>query len=150
MSAIYFGIDFGRITTGGIVTGFPLPNFCGSIYCITTGTDGNVWFTQPQANQIGRITPSGAVTEFLLPNFKTYPYGITAGPDGNLWFTEFYGNRIGRITTSGVITEFPLTIKGPTLAITAGADGNLWFPQEDLEPHTESGIGEITIDWRLM
>src|SRR5260370_40257989 len=77
MSAIYFGIDFGRITTGGIVTGFPLPNFFGSIYCITAGPDGNVWFTQPQANQIGRITPSGAVTEFLLPTRTGSPRGPT-------------------------------------------------------------------------
>ncbi len=34
---------------------------------MTLGADGNVWFTQPQANKIGRITPDGYITEVALP-----------------------------------------------------------------------------------
>src|SRR5262245_18799499 len=62
---------------------------------ITRGPDGNLWFTEADANRIGRITPAGVVTEFsagITPNSQ--PSGITAGPDGNLWFTE--AGKIGR------------------------------------------------------
>ena len=31
---------------------------------ITTGPDGNLWFTEYGGDKIGRITPSGTITEF--------------------------------------------------------------------------------------
>ena len=34
---------------------------------ITTGPDGNLWFTEPFNNKIGRVTLSGVITEFALP-----------------------------------------------------------------------------------
>src|SRR5262245_38182118 len=55
---------------------------------ITTGPDGNLWFTEGIGNQIGRITSAGAVTEFAIPTAGSQPLSITAGPDGNVWFTE--------------------------------------------------------------
>src|SRR5258708_1766324 len=61
---------------------------------ITTGPDGNLWFTEEFKQHVGRITPSGVVTEFSAGQDENI--GITAGPDGNLWFTEF-GDQIGRI-----------------------------------------------------
>ncbi|HEU5380713.1 MAG TPA: hypothetical protein VFV38_35265, partial [Ktedonobacteraceae bacterium] len=107
---------------------------------ITTGSDGNLWFTEVDANKIGRITTDGTITEFRLPPSDGRPRGIAAGPDGNLWFTEWDGSKIGRITRSGTITEFSLPdTKSRPWSITAGPDGNLWF--------TEAGgnkIGRIT------
>jgi len=82
---------------------------------ITTGPDGNLWFTELDGQRIGRITPRGVVTEFgagITAGGK--PVDIKAGPDGNLWFTERVGNRIGRITPAGEVTEF-------SAGITAGA-----------------------------
>ena len=80
---------------------------------IAAGPDGNLWFTEYDANRIGRITPTGVVTEFSAGISEgSAPNGITAGPDGNLWFTESDASRIGRITPSGVVSEFP-----PTAAI---------------------------------
>ncbi len=98
---------------------------------ITAGPDGNLWFTEANANQIGRITPAGVVTEFsagITPGAGLS--GITAGPDGNLWFTEYDGNRIGRITPKGKVKEFSAGISSPPREITAGCDGNLWFTQD--------------------
>ena len=111
------------------VTEFAIPTADSSPMGIAAGPDGNLWFTEYQANKIGRITPSGTITEFPLANGSS-PYGIAAGPDGNLWFTEPLGNRIGRITPAGVITEFslPTANSGPG-EITAGPDGNLWFTE---------------------
>src|SRR5262245_60235950 len=92
------------------VTEFPIPiidTLSSRPEGITRGPDGNLWFTEADANRIGRITPAGVVTQFpagITPGSQ--PGEITAGPDGNLWFTEADGNRIGRITPAGVVTEF--------------------------------------------
>ncbi len=120
---------------------------------ITTGSDGNLWFTENASGQIGRMTPAGVVTQFALPEVPPpagspagtasttpNPTAITAGPDGALWFTGIPG-EIGRITTAGVVTEFPLPAVPPpagskpgtastpatATAIAAGPDGALWF-----------------------
>ena len=117
---------------------FPVLTASASPLGITTGPDGNVWFTENQANQIGMINPtSHAVSEFPIPTAKSGPSGITAGPDGNLWFTEFAANQIGMINpTTHVVSQFaiPTAGSGPA-AITAGPDGNLWF--------TEFNAGQI-------
>jgi YD repeat-containing protein len=129
-----------RITPSGVHTIFPLSNpaaFFPSGFghsAITRGPDGNLWFTENNANRIGRITPAGQITEFDLPNANSSPTHIIAGPDGALWFTEAQGSRIGRITTSGAITEFSIQFTGTNIPrahdITVGSDGNLWVTME--------------------
>lgn len=108
---------------------------------ITTGPDGNLWFTvMGPAQAIGRITPAGAITTYPLPysDFGSQMWGIAAGPDGNVWFTHtFGGNGIGRITPAGVITQFPVTNDAP-VGIAAGPDGNMWFT-------ANSAIGKISM-----
>ena len=42
---------------------------------ITTGGDGNLWFTEPGAKMIGRVTPLGVITE--------YATGVTGATGGN-------------------------------------------------------------------
>lgn len=124
------------------VTEFSVPTPNAAPWDITVGPDGNLWFTEEEANKIGRITPSGVITEFssgITPNAA--PMGIASGPDGNLWFTEPGVNRIGRITPAGVITEFSVVntnIAGALSYITAGPDGNLWFTDAN------DRIGRIT------
>ena len=63
---------------------------------ITSGPDGNLWFTENTRNAVVRLTPSGAFTFFTVPTAGANPHGITTGPDGALWFTEFNANKIGR------------------------------------------------------
>jgi virginiamycin B lyase len=97
---------------------------------ITTGPDGNLWFTEEGTNGIGRLTPSGAYTHFPLPNPVSIPDQITPGPDGRLWFTESGGNRIGAITTTGAITEYNnggIGVGASPSGITVGPDGALWY-----------------------
>jgi streptogramin lyase len=64
---------------------------------ITTGPDGNLWFTEYRANQIGKLELVGP-NEYALPTNNTLPRDITAGPDGNLWFTELNGLTAAAIT----------------------------------------------------
>jgi virginiamycin B lyase len=158
--------QFGRITTGGSITGFavpiPTPTSEGAFpipRSATAGPDGNLWFTvatyvyfypayTPVGGLIARVTTGGAVTEFRLPVAHSVPEAIVSGPDGALWFTQTMdygigqnsiGNEIGRITTGGSINEYPIVDAISSLeGITRGPDGALWF--------ADSGgcIGRIT------
>ncbi len=110
---------------------------------ITTGPDGNLWFTE-EFPAVGRCTPAGQVTEFPVTGVGlASSSGVTAGPDGNIWFTLTSPSSpevVCRITPAGKITEFPvtgLTPDGNSGGITAGPDGNLWFT-------ASNGIGRIT------
>lgn len=120
----------GRLTTAGIFTSFAIP-FASIPWDITTGSDGNLYFTNFVQNpvSIDRITPQGQVTAFhFTDKAGGYPYNITAGPDGNLWFTDRNTKRIGKMTTAGKFTFYLLPSKsGSTDAITAGPDGAIWF-----------------------
>ena len=77
---------------------FPLPGGHGRTGSITSGPDGNLWFTYFDKGQIARMTPKGALTIYQLPNQYAGPYALIAGPDGAVWFTESYDRKIGRIT----------------------------------------------------
>lgn len=111
---------------------------------ITSGPDGNLWFTEYRGNQIGKISPQGVITEFPLPTARSYPNSITRGADGNLWFTESGGmnwNLIGRITPTGAITEFAIpTANSDPSHIISGADGNLWFGEYGID----AKIGKVS------
>src|SRR5215472_3695260 len=89
---------------------FPTPTAYSGPAGITSGPDGNLWFTENYSNKIGRITTCGVITEFPIPTPGSGPLGIATGLDGNLWFTENTAGsgKIGQITTDGTITEFPL------------------------------------------
>jgi streptogramin lyase len=126
------------------VTEFSLPAPHGA-RAITTGPDGNLWFTDGgffQQGWIGVVNPTThAMSFFSTPTNGSVPMGITSGPDGNLWFTEYAASKIGMINpTTHAISEFrtPTKSAGP-YAITAGPDGNLWFTESNLAYQ----IGEI-------
>ena len=122
-----------KIEAIGKITEYSLPkNSCPNQ--ITTGPDGNIWFTEYCSDKIGKITPEGKITEFS----SCRPSGITAGPDGNVWFT--CGETVGKITPSGTITEYKVNARSGS-AIVTGPEGNLWFTtmEEDVDKITPSG-----------
>ncbi len=110
---------------------------------ITTGPDGNLWFTESRGDRIGRMTLTTGVVTYYRSGMTVgaSPRGITAGPDGNLWFTEYKSNRIGKITPAGMITEYSVGLSAGANpnGITAGPDGNLWFTE-----FSGNRIGKIT------
>lgn len=122
------------------ITEFKTSTIFDGPYDITSGPDGNLWFTEYYGGKIGQITPNGVITQFPTPTGESFPQGITPGPDGNIWFTELGVNKIGRITTSGIFTEFliPTNNSGPA-GITIGPDGNIWFTE-----YHGNKIGRIT------
>jgi streptogramin lyase len=124
------------------ITEFSIPTPSAFPAGITSGPDGNLWFTEDASSKIGRVTTGGVFTEFAIPSGSGGPVNIVTGPDNNLWFTEGdvgSTSQIGRITpASGIITQF-VTGNVDTQGIAAGPDGNLWY--------TEIGankIGRIT------
>jgi len=123
----------------GAIKEFVVPGGNSCPQAIAAGPDGNLWFTESNANRIVRITPTGTISEFALPPVSIAA-GIAAGPDGNVWFTEFYADKIGRLTPAGALSEFPIpTPNSQPQAIAAGPDGNLWFTES-----TGNKIGRIT------
>ena len=98
---------------------------------ITTGPDGNVWFTDAGASTIAKISTSGTgLTEYNTNTGGATPVGITKGPDNRIWFTELSGsvNQVGRSSTTGSQNEFAINKASamPT-GITTGPDGHMWF-----------------------
>ncbi|MBT2449226.1 DUF11 domain-containing protein [Streptomyces sp. ISL-43] len=85
-----------RADVGDIVE-YTLPTAGSSPSEITTGSDGNLWFTEQVGDRIGRITTDGDIQEYPLPNAGSGTIRITAGPDGNMWFTEIFADRVGRL-----------------------------------------------------
>jgi sugar lactone lactonase YvrE len=126
------------------VTEFALPVALGTAHQITSGPDGNLWFTTLHTRHVGRITPSGVVTGFPLPESLGHPAGITAGPDGHLWFAGYTASKIGRVATDGSITEFDLPDDVFPQGIAAGPDGNLWFTEQPARVGRISPSGQVT------
>src|SRR5712691_142086 len=70
---------------------------------IATGSDGNLWVTEPDADRIARVPTSGSPIQEIAPPPCNSPLATFCvsyiAPDcaGNLWFTESTRNKIGRI-----------------------------------------------------
>lgn len=127
------GGAIGRMTPGGTLTEFPLPNKFNKPFAIAAGPDGNLWFTE-DASVIGRVTLSGQITEFPIPSRQALPDAIAVGPDGAMWFTEGGVDRIGRISTQGHVKEFNLPRDSFPSGIVTGPDGKLWITMQSGPP----------------
>jgi virginiamycin B lyase len=101
---------------------------------ITTGAEGDIWFTQPTASgAVGRLVPAGGqVTEYSAGLTQGKLQGIALGSDGNLYVAEAGNNgAIAQVTPQGTIRELTegLTPKSEPWAIAPGPDGNVYFTE---------------------
>ena len=134
----------GKLSTDGVVTNYTagLTALAKPIY-IKAGPDGNMWFTELDANKIGRITDLGSINEFEIPRVpelttSSRPIAIVPDPRGlGMWFSEEAGNNvtfIGPMDVNGNVTfrQYPVP-KTRSDVILAGLsfdrDGNLWTQQ---------------------
>ena len=62
------------ITPSGTLNELPFPSTVNSPYGITTGPDGNIWFTDYSGNEIGRVNLTGgsptSTPTFNISGFK--------------------------------------------------------------------------------
>src|SRR5262249_23799521 len=82
--------QIGEITYGGVVSEFPVPTSGSSPSGITTGPDGNPWFTEATTNQIGQVEwpdlPSsgtsllGPITQLSTASVSNYVSGGREDP----------------------------------------------------------------------
>jgi virginiamycin B lyase len=127
----------GRATPNGQIAEFPLPARSETelgISSIAAGSDGRLYFTEPNANRIGRVSTNGEILERLLPNPGSAPRSITAAPDGSLWFTEEAGDRVGRFSPIvETLRERQLTPGARPAGIAARADGTIWITEPGVD-----------------
>ncbi len=113
---------------------FPIPTPDSESLWITTGPDGNLYFTENAANQIGQFNPTThAFNAFPIPTPDSGPTSITAGSDGNLYFTETTANQIGQFNPiTHAFAAFPIpTASSGTANITSGPNGSLYFTESN-------------------
>jgi len=129
------------------ISDFSIPTANSSPVAITTGPDGNLWFTENNANTIGTINPTThAISQFTVSNPGSEPYAIVTGSDGDLWFTDDGNNSIGVINpTTHAITEFPAPAGSIPLAIANGPNGEIWFTEQ-----SAGEIGEINVTTHII
>ncbi len=101
---------------------------------ITAGPDGNIWFTEPDLNEVGLFdTSTGIISQFTMPLPDTQPQGIVVGADDNIWFTEGGLNQLGSINPyTHVLTQYAYEAHSYSNndqgeGITAGPNNTLWF-----------------------
>ena len=94
---------------------------------ITTGSDGNLWFTA--GGKLYGITPSGTITPYdILPS---YAWNVTAGADGNLYVASA-GSSIAQVSIGGrggprFVWQVPAAGNNYINDLEPGVDGNMWF-----------------------
>jgi len=94
---------------------------------------GNVWFTELDADRLGRLDPRTGLMQHYPRAAKRsgqtlYPYSVTVDPEGKVWFTEMSNDRIGRRDpATGGIRFFTSSAPHAThMEITSDAHGNIW------------------------
>jgi streptogramin lyase len=112
---------------------------------LTTGADGNVWFTDFDTGEVGSIAPgTGAITHYTITSDLTTggaePEAIVAGPSSTMYFADFNSNAIGSISTSTAatlgssapITETDITTANANprgIAYNTVCSPNIWFTE---------------------
>jgi virginiamycin B lyase len=147
--------EIGRLVPTGELTTFAVPSTMPagasqvSLEGITTGTDGNLWFTGQggEGATIGSISTAGQVSLVPLAHPARFPTTIAAGPGGRLWFTSSgrqSDSWIGELEPDGQVREF-LQRSAFTEGITAGPEGNMWFLGASTTSRPSAGqVGRIT------
>jgi streptogramin lyase len=128
---------------------------------ITSGPDGNLWFTVNSSTgsgfvggKVGRVTTLGTPSEFSIlssseisQSIRGILSGIALGPDGNVWYDVLASNGrayVGFVGSNGGVTNYLFSMTSPRLGgITSGPDGNLWVAVETATPSSGSDTVEV-------
>lgn len=99
----------------------------GNPYGITTGPDGNIWFSDQDESTVFAFSPSTDAQVNAYPLSGEDLYDLTTGSDGAVWVTDQENGGADRITPAGIITQYPYS--GLPQGIISGADSTLWIAE---------------------
>lgn len=143
-STLYFYVLFllvamtlsGRPVQAVTISEYLTPTENSSPAGLAFDAEGNLWFTEINADKIGKLIPSQTepgtskgIVEYDLPHPHSQPNHILVARNGMVWFSEMGGNRIGRLDpATGKITEYEIpTAKSEPHHLAEAADGAIWF-----------------------
>lgn len=139
---------------GEVVLEYHTPTPDSSPADLAFDAEGNLWFTELNANRIGKLDPSKAksltsqgITEYELPQPNSKPHFLTVAENGLIWFTEG-ANRIGRLDPgNGTFKEYDIpSPHSEPHQIVEAPDGSIWFVefQTNKVGHLNPKTGKIT------
>jgi streptogramin lyase len=100
--------SLGRMSTSGVLTGFPVPTTDSFPADVTVGSDGNVWFSEANASKIGRVNLASLVSS--VPTIQSF--APASGPVGTTV----------TINGTGFTGLTAVTFNGVTATVTANSD----------------------------
>ncbi len=129
-------LSLGTPSFGEVIFEYSTPTPDSSPADLAFDNQGNLWFTELNANRIGKLVPAQGksltpqgITEYELPHPNSKPHFLTVARDGKVWFTEMGGNRVGSLDPkTGVIKEYEIpSPHSEPHQIAEGTDGSIWF-----------------------
>jgi|GEM_PF-5298054 len=132
--------------TVGVSQTFPAP--AGSnIVSLTSGPDGNIWFTDDYKNTVGYLDPStGDIQELPLPSgFVIPPRGyasIQPGPNHTLWFSV---QTTGGGAAIGEIGNLPVLVTTQTVTVTNNVTTTVTTASPPAKPSQGSTRGTLRL-----
>lgn len=143
--------SIGRVSPSGGIKEFAIPRGNCSVFDLTLGHDGNIWFAVGQASggAVGRITPGGSIQLFNLPSASSYVGEMWQAPNGALGFNVVTRTNNSQITVAmatvdqnGKISTVQIHQPGFSAdQFTVGSDKNIWC----VDP-SRRAIDQITTD----
>jgi streptogramin lyase len=135
------------LSTSSFINQFPVTTVASQPLRITADSNGNLWFTEYQGNNIGEMAaePTTVSTNITVPD------GETVTIPGGAIFEPGTTIQAGMMLPIGTLTEFTIpipTAKSDPYGIVAGPDGNIYFTQSgtgEIGEITENGAGELGV-----
>ncbi len=137
-----------------------------AVYDVKEDSNGNIWFTRPDTDQIGMVDyKTLKVSLWTPPTPHCFPRRMDIDTDGIVWFGEYNAGKIGRFDPkTQKFTEYPLPGPAPTpYGFAIDANHNMWYSSYETDvlgrfdpktgttveypfPHSENTIREIIRD----
>jgi virginiamycin B lyase len=99
----------------------------GGPYGVAVTTDGAIWATLQNGNQLLELAADGTSRTFDLPHGGAVPTDVAVGTDGSVWFLQFRTNRIGRFK-DGQFSDVEASQENAALSgIAVAPNDDVWF-----------------------
>jgi streptogramin lyase len=147
----------GRITTGGQITEYPVPNNASGLEDtgpdeIVSGRDGALWFLADIGESVYRLTPDGAYRQVYFDQLNNAS-DLAPSDTGGVWLLMAHGDgndqdgdALLRVDPNGTTTAYRATHPNTLDAIALGPDGSAWYNNagSDLNQVTDAGSQDNT------